>query len=273
MQRRSLVASFGDAFRGIGHAIRTQRNAKIQLAVGGAAIIAGVVLRVSLVEIALILLTSAGVLAAEIVNTAVETQTTANPSGLRQSSSAASLPQPAANVSITKTVEDAKPFDGSTDTYVVTATNAGPDAAKKVIVTDALPTGITYLSATASSGAVSELTVDGRPTVSWRLASLADGATATLRIVTTIGASSGTVTNTATETQATANPLGHKVSSVAITPRVKGTTVPPAHTGEPWSAWLYWFIVAMMASVGAIFVETARRWRKALRFAGTARSD
>jgi len=207
-----------------------------------------------------------------IVNTATETATTPNPKGTRQSSSASSSPQPAANVTIKKTVEDSKPFDGATDTYAVTATNAGPGAAKKVVITDAVPAGLAYVSATASSGSVAEAIVDGRPTVTWRLASLADGATATLRIVVTVDSSAGTITNTATETQATANPSGHPLSSVQIAPQPKGTPVPPAHTGEPWSAWLYWLVVGLMAAAGGCLLEIGRRRRKALLPARTTRS-
>jgi diacylglycerol kinase len=73
MQQRSLAASFRDAFRGIGHAFLTQRNAKIQLAVGSAALLLAAGLRVSLSQLALLLFVSAAVLAAEIANTAVET--------------------------------------------------------------------------------------------------------------------------------------------------------------------------------------------------------
>jgi diacylglycerol kinase len=73
MHRRSLAASFRDAFRGIGHTLLTQRNAKIQLAVGVIVLIAAAVLRVSVGDFAVLILTSAAVLAAETVNTAIET--------------------------------------------------------------------------------------------------------------------------------------------------------------------------------------------------------
>ncbi len=73
MQRRSLAASFRNAFKGIGHAFLTQRNAKIQIAVGAVALVAAAGLRVSAGDLALLILTIAVVLAAEISNTAVET--------------------------------------------------------------------------------------------------------------------------------------------------------------------------------------------------------
>jgi diacylglycerol kinase (ATP) len=72
MQRRSLASSFRDAFVGIGHVVLTQRNAKIQLAVGVAALLLAAVLRLSTRDFAVLFLTSAAVLAAEIGNTAVE---------------------------------------------------------------------------------------------------------------------------------------------------------------------------------------------------------
>src|SRR5580704_10794974 len=45
MQRRTLAASFRDAFKGLGHTLLTQRNAKIQLAVGLATLLLGAGLR------------------------------------------------------------------------------------------------------------------------------------------------------------------------------------------------------------------------------------
>jgi diacylglycerol kinase len=73
MQRRTLATSFRDAFKGIGHASLTGRNAKIQLAVGLATLLLGAGLRIPLGELALLFLTTFAVLAAEIGNTAVET--------------------------------------------------------------------------------------------------------------------------------------------------------------------------------------------------------
>jgi diacylglycerol kinase len=72
MQRRTLATSFRDAFKGIGHAFLTGRNAKIQLAVGLATLLLGAGLRIPLGELALLFLTAFAVLAAEIGNTAVE---------------------------------------------------------------------------------------------------------------------------------------------------------------------------------------------------------
>ena len=73
MQRRTLATSFRDALKGLGHTLLTQRNAKIQLAVGLATLLLGAGLRVPPGELALLFLTAFAVLSAEIGNTAVET--------------------------------------------------------------------------------------------------------------------------------------------------------------------------------------------------------
>jgi|SRR5579862_750726 len=73
MQRRSLLLSFRDAFRGIFYVLATQRNAKIQAAVGTAVFVAAGVLRLPARDWAILVLTVVAVLAAEIGNTVVET--------------------------------------------------------------------------------------------------------------------------------------------------------------------------------------------------------
>jgi diacylglycerol kinase (ATP) len=68
----SRLKSFVYAFAGVGDLIRTQPNAWIHLAVTVLVIVAGVVLRLSTTEWALISLCIGLVLAAEAMNTAVE---------------------------------------------------------------------------------------------------------------------------------------------------------------------------------------------------------
>ncbi len=72
MPRRSLLLSFRDAFAGIGYVIRTQRNAKIQCAVGVATIVLAGILRVPARDWATLAVAVALVLAAETANTAIE---------------------------------------------------------------------------------------------------------------------------------------------------------------------------------------------------------
>src|SRR5208282_1557584 len=112
-----------------------------------------------------------------ITNTATETQTTADPSGT-QSASASLTPSSAANVSITKTVADATPTDGTNDAFTLKLSNGGPDPADGVVVTDVLPGGLSYQSSSAATGTI----VESSGTVTWTVGSLADGASATATI-------------------------------------------------------------------------------------------
>ncbi len=69
---RSRARSFRHAFAGWGYALHTQPNTWIHAAFTVAVILAGVWLRISAVELAIIILTIALVWAAELVNTAIE---------------------------------------------------------------------------------------------------------------------------------------------------------------------------------------------------------
>ncbi len=69
----SLWASFRYAFAGLKYAFGTQRNIRVQSVFGILALIAGVLLGLSTSEMALLLLTVAFVIVAEMINTVFET--------------------------------------------------------------------------------------------------------------------------------------------------------------------------------------------------------
>lgn len=71
-RRHGLVRSFGFAFAGLWFLLKTQRNARIHVAVGAVACGLGAWLRISRVEWAVIVFTIALVLILEGLNTAVE---------------------------------------------------------------------------------------------------------------------------------------------------------------------------------------------------------
>ncbi|WP_327675330.1 DUF7507 domain-containing protein [Kitasatospora sp. NBC_00458] len=98
---------------------------------------------------------------------------------------------PAADLSVTKSADATTVTVGQTVTYRVTVHNAGPNTATGAIVTDALPAGLRFVSATPGTGAYNPDT--GR----WSVGTLAAGAyaTLTLRAKATV---TGPVTNTAT---------------------------------------------------------------------------
>ncbi|HVF45669.1 MAG TPA: hypothetical protein VM936_21765 [Pyrinomonadaceae bacterium] len=94
------------------------------------------------------------------------------------------------DLSLSKTVNNPSPVQGQNVTFTLTLANAGPSNATNVAVTDLLPAGLSFVSATPSAGTYTS------GTGVWSVASLASGANATLQIVATVS-NSGTITNTA----------------------------------------------------------------------------
>ncbi len=80
------------------------------------------------------------------------------------------------DVRIDQSVSDATPQMGDTVTFTVTVKNQGSYSATNVNATDSLPTGLTYLSSTATQG-----TYDPQ-SGTWTIGSLAPGATVTLTL-------------------------------------------------------------------------------------------
>lgn len=68
----SLLRSFGVALEGVSYLIRTQRNARIELAIGAAVVVLAAWLGITALEWAVVVLTIALVLALEALNTAIE---------------------------------------------------------------------------------------------------------------------------------------------------------------------------------------------------------
>ena len=100
-------------------------------------------------------------------------------------------PSPRADLSLSKTVSNSAPNIGSNVAFTVTLTNAGPSAATGVTVRDSLPSGFTFVSATAS-GATSYAAGTGI----WTVPSIASASSETLTIIASVNAS-GNYTNVA----------------------------------------------------------------------------
>jgi uncharacterized repeat protein (TIGR01451 family) len=104
-------------------------------------------------------------------------------------------------------------LSGTTATWTLTVTNAGPGAAQNVVVTDSLPSRTTLAS--ASPGC----TVPSAGTVRCSADSIASGGTASFTIVTTLtGKGNGWITNSATVASATSDPV---TSNNTATARVR----------------------------------------------------
>ncbi|QPH38867.1 Ig-like domain-containing protein [Pedobacter endophyticus] len=122
-----------------------------------------------------------------------------------------SLPQkPVTDLSIIKTVDNAAPVVGSNVTFTITVQNAGPADATGVVVSENLPSGYRFISASTSG---TTTYTDG----TWSIGNLANGANATLTIVAavkldgnyanTVNVASATVDKMMLNNTATATPV------------------------------------------------------------------
>ncbi len=121
------------------------------------------------------------------------------------------------DMAITKTASPEPVAPGGTLTYHMMVTNNGaptmPATTSGVTVTDVLPAGVTFVSATPSVGSCS-----GTSTVTCKLGTFPSGATATIDIVVTAPNATGTITNTATVAAATSDPIpSNNTASVTST--------------------------------------------------------
>ncbi len=137
---------------------------------------------------------------------------------------AAPPPANVADLSITKTASPSTVTAGSTLTYTLTVTNNGPNGAEKVVVTDALPPSVTFLSVTSTSTHFSCSQSSG--VVTCRLGTIGFGSgqnivTITLQVTVT-SITAGSITNHACVSTTTIDPNTSNNCFDAI------TTIPPA---------------------------------------------
>ena len=96
-------------------------------------------------------ITAADVSAGKVDNTATATGKTPTGGTVESTDSTHTVVQPSVtNVKVTKTVDNPTPHVGDTVTYTLSVTNTGAADAKDVVITDALPTGVTFVSADAA---------------------------------------------------------------------------------------------------------------------------
>jgi uncharacterized repeat protein (TIGR01451 family) len=120
-----------------------------------------------------------------------------------------------ADLGITKTVNNPTPAAGGTVTFTITVTNNGPNNATGVVVTDLLPTGLTYVSDDGAGA------YDPVITGLWTIGALANGASATLHITVTAD-STDPIDNVAEITAATPldpNPANNRATASLQAPR------------------------------------------------------
>src|SRR5262249_61444038 len=88
-----------------------------------------------------------------LVNTARKTaQTEVDPNPLNDEASISLNATETADIGVGKAMSPLMPAVGQEVTFTVTATNHGPSPAMGAVITDRLPAGLTFVSATASQG-------------------------------------------------------------------------------------------------------------------------
>jgi len=125
------------------------------------------------------------------------------------------LPPPVpvpADLSITKTVDNASPTVGSNVVFTIMVRNGGPGTATGVTVQDLLPAGLPYVSSQATQGSYSS------GSGQWSVGTILSGSGAYLTITVTMN-TANRVTNTATVTGNESDPtLANNSSSVTLDP-------------------------------------------------------
>jgi uncharacterized repeat protein (TIGR01451 family) len=130
----------------------------------------------------------------QIINTATVTAATTDPQPDNNTARATTFVGARADVGVTKSVTPDQARIGENATFTVQATNNGPNPASGVVITDLLPTGLTFQSATASLGSYDA--TSGR----WAIGDLAVGQSGTLTVVARVEVA-GAIINTAIRTE------------------------------------------------------------------------
>jgi uncharacterized repeat protein (TIGR01451 family) len=107
------------------------------------------------------------------------------------------------DLAIAKTVDDTSPDEGQTITYTVTLTNNGPLQATNIVVTDVVPSGVTYVGSSIAGGDSNNDADPAGTGLSWTVNSLNNSANTTLTFDATVDAGEGgnTIANTSIKSQ------------------------------------------------------------------------
>ncbi|HET7436579.1 MAG TPA: TIGR03118 family protein [Thermoanaerobaculia bacterium] len=125
-----------------------------------------------------------------------------------------------ANLTITKTAPSSA-LPNSTFNYTITVANQGPDAATNVVVTDNLPAGLSFVSATPSQGSCT-----GTTAITCSLGTLNSGANATITLTVHAPASDASLSNTASVTSAQSDPNMTNNAATAVVQVASPVPVP-----------------------------------------------
>ena len=157
---------------------------------------------------------NAGVAAGtQIVQNVNGTSNTADTNGQNNSASALVLVEPAGNadMALTMVANPATVFVSAPYTYNITVTDLGQANAANVTVTDTLPGSVAFVSATPSQGSCS-----GTTTITCTLGTVNFQATATVAIQVTAPSSGAMISNTASVSTTSTDPVASNNSATTI---------------------------------------------------------
>ena len=174
-----------------------------------------------------------------ITNTATVASANESAPG-NESASASTTVNGVADLAITKT---ATTPTGGQIVYTISISNSGPAAATSVVVTDIIPAGVAFDSATPSQGSCS-----GATTVTCNLGTLPNGSTATITLVVTVTATSGSIENTATVSSNEVDPTPANATATAT-----AEIPPPIPTISSWA------FLALAAMLGLLALTRLRK--------------
>jgi large repetitive protein len=154
---------------------------------------------------------------ATLTNTATATSPTPDPDRENNTGKVVSPVTALADLAITKTMSPGDPVSGQPVKFVLTARNLGPSDARKVVITDELPRGLTKVSASGSDGVSCTLLPPTRTgaadapeagTVQCGTALLAEGASVTVVVTAVVVPGfTGALENVARVGAATSDPV------------------------------------------------------------------
>ncbi len=168
---------------------------------------------------------------------------------------------PQVDLSVVKTAQPSPVTAGGQLTYTFTTTNNGPMNATGVMLSDLLPSGVTYVSSSSSQGTVTS----SNGGLSVQLGNLANGATATTTVVVSVSpGAAGSLTNTVTVAGSQADPNLSNNTSTVTTPVVASADLSLVKTAsatqvKPSDPLTYTFTVGNLgpsSATGVTIVDT-----------------
>jgi uncharacterized repeat protein (TIGR01451 family) len=165
-----------------------------------------------------------------ILNSATVTSQTVDPVPSNNTTVTTVLVEPVADADLAlfMTASPTPVFLSSNLAYTIQVQNLGQAAAAAVQVTDTIPAGTTFVSSSGSAG----WTCSGTATVTCLLTgTMAQGATGTMTITVTSPATSGPISNTATVSSSTTDPVSANNSATVVTVVQPLVCATPGHDG------------------------------------------